>query len=327
MAQPPHPHHGPSPSPSPYPPYNPLMSADLAALAQQGYAQQQAQLQARAAAQSHTPSQSSQPPPPPGSNPSPHHPAMMNMHHQARAGPSMPPGMAGMAPGMGGHYPALGGQHIPPMGQMQMSPMQMGQMQMGQMVPMGSSPGMPMPMGNVPAHMGQLQHAQMQAFGQAPVTPQQLQQQQQQQQQPPPPPPPQGRMAPGPGQYKPERRGRAAQDPSKGYNPRAAPPPGPREMAALNAVGKPDLTVPEPWTDAIDEVDHRELAMNRFRTRQEILSDIFGPERIRDIPQEERDPWSEFGMDGATLEAKIAEMERENEAMERRLRGGEGVAV
>lgn len=205
MAQPPHPHHGPSPSPSPYPPYNPLMSADLAALAQQGYAQQQAQLQARAAAQSHTPSQSSQPPPPPGSNPSPHHPAMMNMHHQARAGPSMPPGMAGMAPGMGGHYPALGGQHIPPMGQMQMSPMQMGQMQMGQMVPMGSSPGMPMPMGNVPAHMGQLQHAQMQAFGQAPVTPQQLQQQQQQQQ-PPPPPPPQGRMAPGPGQYKPERR-------------------------------------------------------------------------------------------------------------------------
>ena len=46
-----------------------------------------------------------------------------------------------------------------------------------------------------------------------------------------------------------------------------------------------------------------------------------------DIPQEERDPWSEFGMDGATLEAKIAEMERENEAMERRLRGGEGVAV
>jgi len=41
-----------------------------------------------------------------------------------------------------------------------------------------------------------------------------------------------------------------------------------------------DTTAPEPWTDAIDEIDARELAMKRFRTRQELLSDIFGPEQL-----------------------------------------------
>jgi len=41
-----------------------------------------------------------------------------------------------------------------------------------------------------------------------------------------------------------------------------------------------DTAGPEPWTDAVDEVDPRELAMKRFRTRQELLSDVFGPERL-----------------------------------------------
>jgi hypothetical protein len=36
----------------------------------------------------------------------------------------------------------------------------------------------------------------------------------------------------------------------------------------------------EPWADGLDEIDHRELAMGRFRARQEILSEIFGPERL-----------------------------------------------
>jgi hypothetical protein len=36
----------------------------------------------------------------------------------------------------------------------------------------------------------------------------------------------------------------------------------------------------EPWADALDELDPRELAMNRFRTRHEMLEEVFGPEPI-----------------------------------------------
>jgi len=36
----------------------------------------------------------------------------------------------------------------------------------------------------------------------------------------------------------------------------------------------------EPWADALDELDPRELAMNRFRTRNEMLEEVFGPEPI-----------------------------------------------
>lgn len=36
----------------------------------------------------------------------------------------------------------------------------------------------------------------------------------------------------------------------------------------------------EPWADGLDEVDPREMAMGRFRARQEILAEVFGPEAI-----------------------------------------------
>lgn len=38
----------------------------------------------------------------------------------------------------------------------------------------------------------------------------------------------------------------------------------------------------DPWADALDEVDPRELAMGRFRMRQEVLGEIFSPEPIRE---------------------------------------------
>ncbi|ORY34939.1 hypothetical protein BCR39DRAFT_138480 [Naematelia encephala] len=80
----------------------------------------------------------------------------------------------------------------------------------------------------------------------------------------------------------------------------------------------------EPWADGLDEVDGREVAMGRFRLRQEVLAEIFGPERLKDIPNEERDPWEGLGMDGETLEAK-ANLEKENQeleaSMEERLNG------
>lgn len=77
----------------------------------------------------------------------------------------------------------------------------------------------------------------------------------------------------------------------------------------------------EPWADALDELDPRELAMNRFRTRHEMLEEVFGPEPIsklnlsrlarlkadgiESIPLSEGDAWSGLGMDGETLEAKV----------------------
>lgn len=38
----------------------------------------------------------------------------------------------------------------------------------------------------------------------------------------------------------------------------------------------------EPWADMLDELDPRELAMARFRARQEVMTEIFGPERVRE---------------------------------------------
>ncbi|CAD6587113.1 MAG: hypothetical protein TREMPRED_004664 [Tremellales sp. Tagirdzhanova-0007] len=65
----------------------------------------------------------------------------------------------------------------------------------------------------------------------------------------------------------------------------------------------------EPWADGVDEVDPRELAMGRFRARQEILAEVFGPENIKDIPLGNGDPWEGLGMDGETLEAKVKALE------------------
>lgn len=35
---------------------------------------------------------------------------------------------------------------------------------------------------------------------------------------------------------------------------------------------------PEPWADGLDEIDEGERAMGRFRRRQELLGEVFGPE-------------------------------------------------
>jgi hypothetical protein len=47
-----------------------------------------------------------------------------------------------------------------------------------------------------------------------------------------------------------------------------------------NAMLPPSNPEAEPWADALDELDPRELAMNRFRTRNEMLEEVFGPEPI-----------------------------------------------
>ena len=39
----------------------------------------------------------------------------------------------------------------------------------------------------------------------------------------------------------------------------------------------------EPWADSLDELDPRELAMSRFRARNEVMAEIFGPERVREL--------------------------------------------
>lgn len=36
----------------------------------------------------------------------------------------------------------------------------------------------------------------------------------------------------------------------------------------------------EPWADLLDELDPRELAMNRYRARNEMMAEVFGPEQI-----------------------------------------------
>ncbi|WWC73518.1 uncharacterized protein I206_107489 [Kwoniella pini CBS 10737] len=72
----------------------------------------------------------------------------------------------------------------------------------------------------------------------------------------------------------------------------------------------------EPWADALDELDPREIAMGRFRKRHEVLGEIFGPDSIKDIPDEDYDPWAGLGVDGETLEAKVLALEKENEELE-----------
>lgn len=37
----------------------------------------------------------------------------------------------------------------------------------------------------------------------------------------------------------------------------------------------------EPWADTLDELDPRKLAMSRFRARNEVMAEIFGPETLR----------------------------------------------
>ncbi|WWC95552.1 hypothetical protein V866_002417 [Kwoniella sp. B9012] len=74
----------------------------------------------------------------------------------------------------------------------------------------------------------------------------------------------------------------------------------------------------EPWADALDELDPREIAMGRFRKRHEVLSEVFSPDAIKDIPNGEYDPWAGLGMDGETLEAKVLALEKENEELEAR---------
>lgn len=87
-----------------------------------------------------------------------------------------------------------------------------------------------------------------------------------------------------------------------------------------NAMLPPSNPEAEPWADALDELDPRELAMNRFRTRNEMLEEVFGPEPIskliapdrgiktdetESIPLGNGDAWEGLGMDGETLEAKV----------------------
>nr|KIR44034.1 hypothetical protein I312_06761 [Cryptococcus bacillisporus CA1280] len=40
---------------------------------------------------------------------------------------------------------------------------------------------------------------------------------------------------------------------------------------------------PEPWADGLDEIDEREWAMGRFRRRQEVLREVFGPETLKEM--------------------------------------------
>lgn len=65
-------------------------------------------------------------------------------------------------------------------------------------------------------------------------------------------------------------------------------PPG-SEHYAKNAIAAPSAAGIaaeniEPWADALDELDPRELAMSRFRARNEVMAEIFGPERVRESP-------------------------------------------
>lgn len=57
-------------------------------------------------------------------------------------------------------------------------------------------------------------------------------------------------------------------------------PPG-SDHYVKNAAAAPAESI-EPWADALDELDPRELAMSRFRARNEVMAEIFGPERVRE---------------------------------------------
>lgn len=100
-------------------------------------------------------------------------------------------------------------------------------------------------------------------------------------------------------------------------------PPTSSEQYMKNSMSVPSHPEAEPWADALDELDPRELAMNRFRTRNEMLEEVFGPEPISEpalrllrwradeaesIPLREGDAWEGLGMDGETLEAKVVSL-------------------
>ncbi|GMK54852.1 hypothetical protein CspeluHIS016_0114380 [Cutaneotrichosporon spelunceum] len=72
----------------------------------------------------------------------------------------------------------------------------------------------------------------------------------------------------------------------------------------------------EPWADALDELDPRELAMSRFRARNEVMAEIFGPERVQTIPTKDADAWAGFWPPGESLEAKVQALEAENADLE-----------
>ena len=59
-----------------------------------------------------------------------------------------------------------------------------------------------------------------------------------------------------------------------------APPPGPPVAPPPTLPQGQGIGEHEPWADALDEIDPRELAMGRFRARQEALAEVFGPEPI-----------------------------------------------
>jgi hypothetical protein len=61
-----------------------------------------------------------------------------------------------------------------------------------------------------------------------------------------------------------------------------APPHG-TEQYAKGAMAPPAAPTPEnvePFADLLDELDARELAMARFRARNEMMAEVFGPEPI-----------------------------------------------
>jgi len=59
-----------------------------------------------------------------------------------------------------------------------------------------------------------------------------------------------------------------------------APPHG-NEHYIKNAMVPPQgVDVIDPWADQLDELDPRELAMSRYRARNEMMAEVFGPEPI-----------------------------------------------
>lgn len=64
--------------------------------------------------------------------------------------------------------------------------------------------------------------------------------------------------------------------------PRQPAPPRTNEQFRQAALAT-DVNEVEPWADGLDEVDPRELAMGRFRARQETLSEIFSPDSISEF--------------------------------------------
>ncbi|WWC65699.1 uncharacterized protein I303_108320 [Kwoniella dejecticola CBS 10117] len=98
-------------------------------------------------------------------------------------------------------------------------------------------------------------------------------------------------------------------------------PPSQAQISSHTTGAAPTKSEPiEPWADALDELDPREIAMGRFRKRHEVLGEIFGPDATKDIPQSAYDPWAGLGIDGETLEAKVLALEKENEELEARSR-------